>query len=132
MKTKIFFTLFLALGAVAAKAATVHLKGGGALVGRVIRSDARQTVLETSQGRVSIDASRIERIDDSTPPAAAPARAAPPATYAPERRQEELFGRRAHSLSLDLGLAAPLSSIDFGSIQGGRANNGDLGARIGL
>src|SRR3569832_1589128 len=108
MKKLILFSIILALGASWGRAAVVHLKGGGALAGDVVSSSDRQVVIDTSQGRVRVDASRIERIEP-----------------------------RDQSLSLDLGLAAPLSDIDFsgtsfGGVPGGQASNGDIGGRIGL
>ena len=136
---KIFFTLLLAISAASARADTVVLKGGGRLEGKVVSSTSREVVLDTSQGRVSVDAARVERIDyaQTAPPAAVappPAAVPPPPRYQASRpaRREPLFEPRTQSLSLDLGLAAPLSSIDFSAIGGGRANNGDLGSLIGL
>jgi opacity protein-like surface antigen len=141
MKTLILFTIILGIAASSAAAAVVYLKGGGSLQGTVVKSDARQVVLDTSQGRVGIDASRVQRIDESgapsprapSPPAAPAVRSEPAAA----RKSADLFEPRNQSLSLDLGLAAPLSSIDFsgisfGGVPGGQANNGDVGARIGL
>src|SRR6185312_1928644 len=99
---------------------------------------------DTSQGRVSIDASRVQRIDYSptsgsapppaavAPPAVAPAPMPPPRRVVVVRPHQELFEPRLNTLSMDFGLSIPVSSIDFGSIHGGRANDGDLGARIGL
>lgn len=131
----LLFMLVLAAAARAASAATVHLKGGGTLEGTVVKSTDREVVLDTSQGRVSIDASRVERIDE----ASAPPPSVPPAQYerTVARRHEQIFEPRDQSISLDLGLAAPLTSIDFsgasfGGVPGGQANDGDLGARIGL
>ena len=139
MKKLILFSIILALGASWGRAAVVHLKGGGTLAGDVVSSSDRQVVIDTSQGRVSVDASRIERIDfgASSPRAASPPAAPPARDEKPARSQEELFGPRDQSLSLDLGLAAPLSDIDFsgtsfGGVPGGQASNGDIGGRIGL
>ncbi|HXT01510.1 MAG TPA: hypothetical protein VN915_12610 [Elusimicrobiota bacterium] len=133
MKTPTLVMIFLAIGALAAKAATVHLKGGGTLEGKVVSSNDRQVVLDTSQGRVSIDASRVQSIDDNAPPPpAVPPAPMPPPRRVLVRRHEELFEPRLNTLSLDFGLAIPATSIDFGAINGGRANDGDIGARIGF
>jgi hypothetical protein len=141
---KILFTFLLAISASSAQAATVFLKGGGSLEGAIVSSTAGQTVIDTSQGRVSVDAARIERIDYGN---AAPSPAAPPPAPGgyqepghqapgypppPYARRRMVFEPRKNSLSIDFGLAAPLSSIDFSGIGGGSANNGDLGGLIGV
>lgn len=118
---KVFFTFFLALASAAAsRAATVFLKEGGRLTGNVVSATDREVVLDTAQGRVRVDADRVASIDYGS-------------GGAPQRpRPEPLFEPRRQSLSLDFGLAAPLSSVDFSGIGGGSANNGDLGPLIGL
>lgn len=143
MKKLILFTIVMAIGASRARAAVVYLKGGGSLTGEVVSSSDKQVVIQTSQGRVSVDASRVESIDyKSSPPPAAPAArpapAAPPAAAGPYVRPHDLFEPRLNTVSFDFGLSVPASSLDFsgtdfgGGVRGGRANNGDLGARIGL
>lgn len=134
---KLSLAFFLALVATASRAAVVTLKGGGRLEGAVVSSDGRKVVLDTSQGRVSIDAARVRSIDYGAGPSA-PA-AAPPSVPAPPygaRTQppawKSLFEPRRQSLSLDFGLDAPLNSVDFSGIGGGTANNGDVGPLIGL
>lgn len=131
---KALFTSFLAIAATVAPAATVLLRGGGRLEGAIVRSNDREVVLDTSQGRVSIDAARVESIDyGNGSVSAVPAAPPPPGGRMAERsRRDQLFEPRAQELTLDFGLAAPLSGVDFSGIGGGSANNGDLGALIGF
>src|SRR6185369_10479106 len=63
--------LCLAAAARSAGAATVYLKGGGRLDGAVVSQTERAVVIDTAQGRVSVDADRVERIENPAPPAAA-------------------------------------------------------------
>jgi opacity protein-like surface antigen len=137
MKTFLFTLLLVLSAAAASSAATVYLKEGGRLEGTVVRATGREVVLDTAQGRVSIDMAKVERIDYQkiAPPAAPPAVETRPPAYQPERRRrwDPLSEPRTQSLSLDFGLAAPLSSIDFSAIGGGgSANNGDVGPLIGF
>jgi hypothetical protein len=135
MKT-LFFTFFLAAITTDATAATVILKEGGRLEGTVVSSANGEVVLDTSQGRVSIDANRVQSIDygAAAAPAAAAAAPAPPFEYVRTRRvrREPLFDPNRQSLSLDFGLASPLTNVDFSGIGGGTAENGDVGPLIGL
>ncbi len=61
----------------------------------------------------------------------APAAPAPPAARA-RLSNDELFGPQRQLLSFNIGLAAPLSSVDFSAIGGGSAANGDVGPLLGL
>jgi hypothetical protein len=139
---KIFFTFALALSAAAASADTVILKEGGRLEGHVVSATGGEILLDTSQGRVRIDTARVESIDygaggGSAAPSPPLVPAPPPAEYRVVRRrrpppQSPLFDQPRQSLSLDFGLAAPLSSVNFSGTGGGSASNGDVGPLIGL
>lgn len=127
----LFFTLFLTVAVASARGAAVVLKGGGRLEGEVVSATDREVVLDTSQGRVSIDAARVATIDYGRggPPRREPA------PFPSERRSprpEPLFDPARQSLSLDVGLAAPLSDVDFTGIGGGSAGNGEVGPLVGL
>ena len=140
---KIFFTFILAIAATAAPAATVILKEGGRLEGNIVSATDREVVLDTSQGRVRIDAGRVESIDYGQGGSLAPAPAPRPAPRPPELRPPEysvtrrprpgpLFDLPQQALSLDFGLVVPLSNVNFSGIGGGTASNGDVGPLIGL
>ena len=131
---KILFAFFLAFAAAAARADTVILREGGRLEGKVVSATDREVVLDTSAGRVRVDAGRVESIDYARGAAMTPAPAPPPSEYRVTRRprrEEPLFEPRQQSLSLDFGLAAPLSGVNF-SGAGGSASNGDVGPLIGV
>ncbi len=121
-----------------ASAAIVILKDGGRLEGTVLRDSGGQLVLQTAQGTVSIPSANVQTIEyGEGGPAAAPVPAAPPEPLPPRRRRrrysdEELFGAMSQNLSIDLGLAAPLSDINFSGIGGGSASNGTVGPLIGV
>lgn len=124
---KLLCAVFLA-AAVSARGATVFLKGGGRLEGRVVSSSGEAVILDTSQGRVRIPSDRVQSIDYGTAAPAAP----PAASPAPREDRERLFEPRNQTLSIGFGLVAPLSDVDFGEIRGGRASNGDVGPFIGF
>lgn len=123
MGKALFFSLLLSLSG-RALAATVYLKEGGRLEGTVVSRSERSVELETSQGRVRIAADRILRVDDDPPAYASSPR--------PARAERPLFDPPQQALSLQLGLAAPLTSIDFSDGGGGTASNGDVGPLIGF
>ncbi|HEX4048263.1 MAG TPA: hypothetical protein VH309_10540 [Elusimicrobiota bacterium] len=131
---KILFAFFLAIAATAARADTVILKGGGRLEGTVVRATKLEVLLDTSQGRVSIDADRVQSIDYGKDQALTPVPVPPPYEYrmASRRGPEPLFEAPSQSLSIDFGLAAPLSGVNFSAEGGGTANDGDVGPLIGL
>lgn len=122
--------LAAALAAPAAPAAIVHLKDGGAVRGTVVGATARDVTIHTPAGVRTVDAEQVERIDysDQAPPA--PASLSEP--RAPGYPFDEAPGRLTHSFSVEIGLAAPVSSLDFRSIGGGQASNGDVGPLVGL
>jgi len=118
--------LLLFAAASSASAAIVRLKDGGRIEGTVVSATEREIVVRTSRGPRRVDTALILSIEYGTPPpppvvgvGAAPLDASPPYD-------------EKNLLSLGLGLAAPLSSVDFGPIGGGSANNGDLGPLIGF
>lgn len=118
-----------------ANAAVVLLKDGGRLEGSVLRQDDGVLVLETAQGTVSIPSDKVQSVDYAaastpTPAAPIPQPAAPPRRWRSE--EEDLFGPLSQTLSIDFGLAAPLSDVNFSPIGGGSAGNGDVGPLVGL
>jgi hypothetical protein len=124
MRKAVVIVLLAAFARGPARAATVYLKEGGRLEGTVVSSTEKAVELETSQGRVSIAADRVLRVDDS--PAASVVRSRPALAEKP------LFDPPQQNLSFAFGLAAPLNDVDFSPIGGGTANNGDVGPAIGL
>ena len=137
---RVFLALLFAQVATTARATIVYLKEGGALTGALVSATAAEVVLDTSQGRVRIDMARVRNIDATTAAPAAPPSAPAPTgdVYQPEQVQrgaadEALFEPRAQVLSIDLGLASPMSSIGFsGTAGGGKTGNGDVGPAIGF
>jgi hypothetical protein len=130
----ILLVIFLALVATAARADTVILKEGGRLEGKVVSATDREVVLDGAAGRVRIDASRVQSIDYSTGGAMTPAPAPAPYEYRVTRRRrprmEPLYEPAQQALSIEFGLAAPLSSVSGPS--GGSASNGDVGPAVGI
>lgn len=114
----ILTALFLAALAARAGAAVVTLKDGGILLGNVVGQTSTGVELATPEGTLHIDVDRISRIDYDMPSAA---RAAPRASKAETRQL----------LSLGAGLIQPVGHVDFKSIGGGTADNGDLGLQFG-
>ena len=130
---KIFFSFFMTIAVTAARADTVTLKEGGHLEGTVVSSTDRELVLDTPQGRVRIDAGRVASIDYAHGGALAPTPAPPPPEYRVarrRRREDALFDPHQQALSIDFGLAAPLSNVSGPG--GGSASNGDVGPLVGL
>jgi opacity protein-like surface antigen len=136
--------LVLASLAAPASAATVLMKDGGRLEGAVVSSTADRVVLDTAQGRVSIDRAAIQSIDyagvESAAPAApaSPVPAPPPsaAVRVPERRSFPLelpFDDRRQLFSVAFGLNDPLTRLSLqGTAGGGSAQGGDVGAAFGF
>ena len=135
MKTRaLFAAILLAFCAAGARAAVVTLKDGGVLRGTVVGQTADGLELSTPGGTVHVGLDRILRVDYAEPatpvlpgvPPFAGAAVMPdtPARAAPSDRRRQL-------LSLGFGLIQPVSRIDFHSIGGGSADNGDLGAQFG-
>lgn len=134
----------LALAGLRAEAAVVYLKDGSRLSGTVVGATARDIQLYTPDGTLRISTDRIASIDYQG--AAAPSGATGPAApqqpqapvYQPERATRSRFARGEREepgpnyIGLDLGIAAPLSDLDFHPLGGGSASNGDVGAGLGL
>lgn len=119
--------LALAFAALPAAGAVVRLKDGGRLEGSIVSATAKEVVIQTESGPRRVDADRVQSIEYEAGKAAEPPNPQPGWAGLSEstRDGKNLF-------SLGLGLAGPLSDIDFGAIGGGKANNGDLGPLIGL
>jgi hypothetical protein len=66
-----FFAIALPLGPGWAGADEVHLRGGGRITGEIVEQRPDAVVIEVGPGRVTLPASRIERIVSSTSPLAA-------------------------------------------------------------
>ena len=122
----ILAALLLAACAIRAGAAVVTLKDGSTLRGKVTGQTADGVELATPDGTLHIGTDRILRIDYAEAPALPPdlpmgEAPAPPAETPRERRQ--LF-------SLGFGLIQPAGNVNFHSIGGGEAANGDLGSQF--
>ena len=120
--------LLLAVCALSAQAAVVTLKDGSTLHGKVVGQTADGVELSTPDGTLHIGTDRILRIDYAEVPAIPPelplGGAPAPAAETPRERRQ--------LLSLGFGLIEPVSNVDFRSIGGGQAVNGDLGSQFGL
>jgi len=129
MRTRILLLLvLLASAARPSAAAVVRLKDGGRIEGSVVSATTKEVVIQTAAGARRVDAERVQSIEYDAAPAPAPLEPAPAwsgAGLMSSRNDKNLF-------SFALGMAAPLSDVDFGAIGGGRANNGDLGPLIGM
>jgi hypothetical protein len=129
------FALFVILSlALPARAAIVHLKGGARIEGTVVSATARDVLVHTSMGPRKIDASEIVSIDyaGQSPPPPAPAAAAPVPVPPETQVLRNIERSRRQQLAFTLGITAPLNDVDFRSIGGGDANNGDVGGHVGL
>ncbi len=125
--------VFAAVLAVPAGAAVVYLKGGGQLEGQILRRTPSYVEVRTAGGPVRIPSAKIARIEyPSAAPAAPPGPAQPPVAP-PDLSAHALrpAGPR-QQFSIDFGLAAPVSRIDFSDIGGGTGNDGDVGPLIGF
>lgn len=115
--------------ALPAGAATVHLKDGRRLVGTVVSATARDLELFTGGGTTRIPTSDILRVDyEETAPAPAPAPAGAPV---PSRQLLYKEEPARQQLGIDLGLSIPTGDVDFASVGGGTASNGDVSASVG-
>src|SRR4051812_31112636 len=113
-----FFACLLLLAALPAAAATVRLKDGGTVEGRVEKADADEVIVRTPSGPRRIPGALVSGIDYENAPAGSSA----------ERRPA--FDPVKDSFSLGLGLAIPMSGVNFGEIGGGSARNGDTGGAL--
>lgn len=122
MRTRSTFIAAFLLAACAARAecAVVTLKDGGILLGRVVGQNANAVELAAPGGTLRIDVDRIQSIDYGTA-----AFASKPAAPAAKN------GRRRQLFSAGFGLLEPVGRINFNSVGGGSADQGDLGAQFG-
>lgn len=121
----------LAAAAIPAAAAVVRLKDGGRIEGSVVSATAKEVVVQTAAGARRIDAELVQSIEyDAGTQLPPPAQLAPTPGWATSGLASSRDDKNTFSLAL--GMAAPLSDVDFGAIGGGRANNGDLGPLVGL
>jgi hypothetical protein len=124
----ILLLLLLAAAAAPVHAAVVRLKEGGSIEGKILSADGREVVVQTSGGPRRIPADRVQGIDyEAAPP---PAPLYNPAPVGAGESRMTLGGQNL--ISFGLGLAAPLSDVDFTPIGGGSASNGDVGPLIGI
>lgn len=120
--------ILLASTAAPAGAAVVRLKDGATIEGTVISATARELVIQTPAGPRRVDADLVRSVEYETaapPPEKprAPASAFPPEPWRSDEKNLFSFG---------LGLAAPLSDVDFAAVGGGRASDGDVGPLFGV
>lgn len=127
MRTAPVAFLFILLAAAPAGAAVVRLKDGARIEGTVVSATDREIVIRTAAGPRRVDAALVRSVEyeTETAPAAAPR---PPAAPGKEPWRSE----DRNIVSFAFGLAAPLDDVDFASIGGGRANDGDLGPLLGV
>jgi hypothetical protein len=122
-RTAAVLTLAVCLWAARADAAVVTLKDGSVLRGKIAAQTADGLELATPDGTLRIGAGRIQRVDYAEEAPLVPLDLMPGAKPAPA-------GDRRQLLSLSVGLMQPVSRINFGSIGGGDAQNGDLGTQL--
>jgi hypothetical protein len=129
----LFAALCLAACASRAGAAVVTLKDGSRLRGKIVGQTLDGIELSTPDGTLHIGQDRILRVDYAEPPGLAiplPGEIAtppPPPKVAPVAAPSE----RRQIASLGIGLIQPVSRVNFHSIGGGSADNGDLGVQFG-
>jgi opacity protein-like surface antigen len=129
-----------------ADAAVVIMKDGSRLRGDVLGGDSTGINLRLPDGNtMHVLNERIERIETEPQPAApqAPAQAYPEGAAPPPppysrggwRRvavQERPFGKGSQELTGVLGIAIPVSDIDFNGIGGSSVSNGTVGPLVGI
>lgn len=107
-------------------AAVVILKDGGRLEGSIVSSTSKEVIIQTAAGSRRVEAERVQSIEYDSGTQLPPQADAAPAWAAYSKKDaKNLF-------SLGLGLAAPLSDVNFAAIGGGSASNGDVGPLIGM
>jgi len=126
MRTTIAFLLLLFAAALPSRAAVVLLKDGGRLEGSIVSSTTKEVVIQTAAGSRRIEAERVQSIEYDSGTKLPPQADAAPA-WAPDSAKDA-----KNLFSLGLGLAGPLSDVNFGVIGGGSASNGDIGPLIGM
>ena len=120
--------LLLSALALHAGAVVVTLKDGSALHGKVVGQTPDAVELATPDGTLHIGVDRILRIDYVEVPALPldlPLGGGSAGAAAASQEGKQM-------ISLGFGLAQPLGRVDFKSIGGGAADNGDLGAQFAL
>jgi hypothetical protein len=137
MRTIAFAAFFAALCAGRAGAAVVWTKDGGRLEGDILSSTPSGIMLLIGGQRVLIGADKIQSIDYAqAAPSPQPDEAPEIAPVRAERRRwrsaPDALDDHPDMFSLDLGLAAPLSRVNFSAIGGGSANDGAVGPSFGL
>jgi len=124
----------LCLWAQPLRADTIHLKDGTSVQGSLMGAGPDSIELITVNGTMTIPRARITGVELS-PPENPPA-AAPPMLLKSEAprldREAPGFGPGADILSVQFGLAVPVSQVDFSATGGGNALNGGTGALFGL
>ncbi len=127
---KILAAILFAACAARAGAAVVTLKDGSILRGKVLGQTPDGLELATPDGTLHVGLDRVLRVDYGAPPPSPlvplPGVETPPPPKAPPLPLSE----RRQWLSLGFGLLEPVSRIDFHSIGGGSADNGDVGAQL--
>lgn len=121
----------------AADAAIVRLKDGGRIEGTVLSATPQEVTIQTPGGARRIDAGAIQSIEYETAPLPAyekslETRATGTGVVVGSGEPLPTHHDDKNLLSFALGLAAPLSDVNFGSIGGGPASNGDLGPLLGF
>lgn len=120
--------ILLAATAIPAAAAVVRLKDGGRLEGGIVSATALEVVIQTAAGARRITADRVQSIEYES--GAPPSKPYNPAPAWSDYSSSSAEGKNIFSFGL--GLAAPLSDVNFRPIGGGSANNGDLGPLVGV
>jgi opacity protein-like surface antigen len=118
-----------------ANAAVIYLKDGSQVRGTIVSATARDLQVHTPDGTLNITTERILRVEYAETAASAPAQAEPTPTTLPPARSERLarplelqtLANTRQFFSLGIGVAAPLSRVDFSSTDGGSDNNGNPG-----
>lgn len=123
----------IALFRSAADAAVVHLIDGSTIRGTIVSATSRNIQIQREDLLVvEVDANRVTHIDyRETGPGAPPASVEYPASGVPFNDARAALYNEPNLFSFNLGIAAPLSDVDFSSIGGGSGENGDAGILIG-
>ena len=116
---KALVCLFLLIS-LSAGAATVRLKDGGTVEGTVEKADPTEVIVRTPAGPRRIPGAFVSGIDYEKVAAS------------PSPESKPAFDPVKDSFSAGIGLAVPLSGINFNAIGGGRARAGDTGGAVSL
>lgn len=132
MKPSRILVALLLAAASASNAAIVRLKDGGRVEGTVLSATPQEVTIQTPGGARRIDAGAIQSIEYETAPSSFETRATGTGVVVGSGEPLPSHHDDKNLLSFALGMSAPLSDVNFGSIGGGSASNGDLGALIGI